>query len=105
MRDERDYTNRKYSEEDSRSEGNDTEPIRVTSPTEKESNGPRTTNGRITNAQKVRIRKRPSLSADVLQIVDEGTIVRILNRDGDFYRIRFNTNELGFVHCNYCKEL
>lgn len=104
MRDEKDYMS-SGSYEDPKIESVDSESKKVMTPTERGSNGPRTVDGITCNSPKVRVRKRPSLSADVLTILEKGTEVKILNKDGDFYRVRFNTNELGYIHQDYCEKI
>lgn len=76
-------------------------------PADRESNGPHTTNGKLYNAPKVRIRKGPSMHAEELMILKEGTIVEILINESsrDFYKVKINNGIRGYVNKNYCKVI
>lgn len=84
----------------------------VSSPPVEESTVPATDNGIqskikgvVVNAQKVRLRKEPSLSAPVLRILDEGHQVTVihLKREG-FYKV-LDGNTIGYIHHNYLNLL
>lgn len=68
-------------------------------------NGPQTKNGIISNALLVKVRKEPNLSSDVLEVLQKGEKVIILERvNKQFYKISTKKNDIAYIFVDFLKE-
>ncbi len=74
-------------------------------PTKDESSGPGTVNGIIDNADSVNVRRRPSMTASVVEVLRKGDHVKILDEDKNFYKVFTPHNLSGYIVSNYVKEV
>lgn len=70
---------------------------------------PRIRKGVIANSRAVNVRKGPSPSSDVVQVLDRGDKVKILDEIQGYYKIQIEDetsikNEIGYVSLDFCKE-
>lgn len=79
------------------------EPIEE-APAEEESHGPQTKNGTIVDALFVKVRKKPSMDSDVLEILEEGKKVTILGKVEDFYKVSTSSNSVAYIFSKFVKE-
>lgn len=73
-------------------------------PARVESMEPETKNGKIVGARFVNLRQNPSTEARVVVTAAEGDAVKILARDGDWYKVRYGKTKIAYVLTRYCKE-
>lgn len=69
-----------------------------------ESTEPETVNGIVCNHPLVNVRKGPSKEHESITTLKEGTAVEILERDGDFYKIKYDGKKVGYIHSDYCRK-
>lgn len=71
-------------------------------PTREESNGPGTVNGLTTTC--VNVRKYPSKSANVLEVLTSGEPVKILNEEKGFYNVKTPKGLTGYIVSDFVKK-
>jgi len=52
------------------------------------------------NTNGVRMRKAPSIDAEIVTNLHNGNSVEIIEKDGEWYKIKYNKQE-GYIHSNY----
>lgn len=79
--------------------------IRDTSPAEMETPVPPTVrNGEIVNTLQVRVRKEPSFESEVVEVLRKGDKVKILKREGDFWKVSTSMNKIAYISSEFIKE-
>lgn len=83
----------------------------VTSPIQRETqedghSKPPIRNGEVINSRIVNVRESPSSSAPVIQILDRGDVVKILDKVGEYYKIKIKDDgRIGYIFLDFCKEV
>lgn len=75
-----------------------------TIPAEVESNGPETKNGIVVNTIFVKVRERPNYESNVLEILNCGDKVHIIDQIGDFYKVSTKKNNIAYISSHFIKE-
>lgn len=77
---------------------------RELSPADVETNGPETKNGTVINSLNVKVRKKPTYEAEVVEVLRKGDKVTITGRIGGFYKISTSVNRVGYISSDFIKE-
>lgn len=73
------------------------------SPAEMETTGPETKNGIIENSLIVNLRREPSLESPVLEVLNRGDKVTIVDKKDNFYKVSVR-NRIGYILSDFVKE-
>lgn len=80
-------------------------PVEEESPVEVETNGgPETRTGTIVDREYVNVRKKPSMEADILEVMRKGDKVIILDEGKTFTKVKTSVNPVGYIHNDFLKE-
>lgn len=52
--------------------------------------------GVVANCKALNIRKGPSIDAEIVTVLDEARIVKILDTENDFYKVEIATDQIGY---------
>lgn len=97
---------KRYPENNFEEERNEaTKNIEDQSPVYEEAVEPKTKKGIIVNSASVNIRTKPAISSEKITVLDRGTKVEIIEKVGEFIKIKWDGNNNGYVHSNFCKEV
>lgn len=76
--------------------------MKSAAPTKEESNGPETVNGVTTTC--VNVRKYPSTSANILEVLTSGEPVEILKEEKGFYNVKTPKGRVGYIVSDFVKK-
>lgn len=74
------------------------------SSTRKKSTEPATENGIISNAVCVKVRETPDPGAKVTAVANAKEKVEILDADGQYYRIKLSSGDVGYILSKFCEK-
>lgn len=73
------------------------------SPIDEDSKKPVPRTGKVVNAKHVRLRRFPSLTAEVVGLLENGKTAEILEELPDFYKVRSKEGIEGYIASNFFK--
>lgn len=74
------------------------------SSTRKKSTEPTTENGIISNAVCVKVREMPDPGAKVIAVANAKEKVEILDDDGQYYKVRLSSGDVGYILSKFCEK-
>lgn len=70
----------------------------------KKTTEPATENGIISNAVYVKVRETPDPGAKVITVVNAKDKVEILDKDGEYYKIRLSSGDVGYIFSKFFEK-